>query len=95
MQTQNQKIVHDLGFLASLSQAWKRVIMHFGVFAFFMTWLIILDRFADMGGDIVNLVSIVWGPLLAYHAISALSGMGTDVGKEGVDADSEKAQGKS
>jgi transcriptional regulator with XRE-family HTH domain len=92
-QKQNQKIVHDLGFLASLTKAWKRVIMHFAVFMFFMTWLIVLDRFVGLGGEIVGFVAVVWGPLLVYHAISALTGSGTDFNKADVDAADDQAQG--
>ena len=95
MQTQNQKIVHDLGFLASLTKAWKQVIIHFCVFMFFMTWLIVLDRFVGLGGEIVGIVTVVWGPLLAYHAISALNGMGSESDKNGVETAKENAQGKS
>jgi transcriptional regulator with XRE-family HTH domain len=94
MQNQNSKIVHDLGFLASIDRAWKRVIIHFAVFAFFMTWLVVLDRFVGLGGDIVGIVAVIWGPLLAYHAIFALNGMWNEPIK-GVDEDtSDKARGK-
>jgi hypothetical protein len=83
-----------LAFWPVSTGPWKRVIIHFAVFAFFMTWLVVLDRFVGLGGDIVGIVAVIWGPLLAYHAISALNGMGNEPIK-GVDEDtSDKARGK-
>jgi transcriptional regulator with XRE-family HTH domain len=94
MQNQNPKIVHDLGFLASIDRAWKRVIIHIGVFAFFMTWLVVLDRFIGLGGDIVGIIAVIWGPLLAYHAISALNGMGNEPSKGDGDNSANKVGAK-
>lgn len=51
---------------------WKGLFIHLGVFMGFITWLFILAANFGMDAEVIGVVSISWGVMVALHVIKLL-----------------------